>query len=974
MMESEGCVELWEWIKQRIALKALYDHVIVVDPWQLARRCSQDLDAYAQEQGFAVIRAATNLAFRELYAATRRDPAITHILLIDETPIRRLRRARDTHSAPPLLYPDMRGRARQCHEVRLDPRAYLVDRTNDPNWPERANDDKLTDLLLANVERVVIAHDNLRKINATRFTDSDFATILAYAALDIPEAAFTRHGSADYWKIGLERHGALRAVADVAPEVAEVITAQLRLAPAPFQYLADHDPARVIQAFYLTAIARQYVADPLAVVARVDPSLATFARIDDATLAEALPKILTLDRAQALSDIASVERRLTGEAVDMLCMRDNRLASPARIAATLRQEQISIRLRCLILLAGLVDVLGPRPDLTAHGAIRAALDAPTAGIVLDQADQAWTDLRTAYDAALEMAHARAVLAGANKALKVLPSDELQWDQFVEWWVDGQVGRLEYLAAAVLRLVVNRDLLGWTGGDLPATFKNWIDQLTKRAGQIQQEMTEQLQTLNRAFQDLIQRDYADWLANDGPPVLTSQFIRRVLAAHWDPRRERAMVFVFDGMRYDVWRDLLWPQLAGRMEIVADRPGCALLPSETHISRWALAAGEPPRDFTRASGGNGENVHLRRALQRQFDLDEPFAVPEQRKVGETVHYRSRALDYDIFYYLDHEMHGIEYRNDQPSKTYVAVYDGLIRDFIQNEALAALRDLPPGTLVFITSDHGFGPVGKHEIWFDDADLAVSTDCKYLNARTQTTRAAARPQRRNDRNQIVAARDEVVAFTTAELGLPEKVNDDHGPRQHRAVFFPRPGYVFSRSGSATRPDAYSHGGVSLQELLVPMAVLRVKTRDAAPVILGNLAGPAEAALGDEPLTYTLTLTRAASEQTTTRVDLAITCGAPITGRDSADPVALPGRAILVGERPVTVQITLTREQIAPTEAEVRQGFATRDLVVTPGLTGVRQSLPTVRKTVKIRLGNERVQRRVDSQLGNLLGLMPRA
>lgn len=55
--------------------------------------------------------------------------------------------------------------------------------------------------------------------------------------------------------------------------------------------------------------------------------------------------------------------------------------------------------------------------------------------------------------------------------------------------------------------------------------------------------------------------------------------------------RAIILVFDSMRYDIWRQLVKPMLE-REYVIEEDVGFALLPSETRVSRRSFFAGKPP----------------------------------------------------------------------------------------------------------------------------------------------------------------------------------------------------------------------------------------------------------------------------------------------------------------------------------------------------------------------------------------------
>jgi hypothetical protein len=79
---------------------------------------------------------------------------------------------------------------------------------------------------------------------------------------------------------------------------------------------------------------------------------------------------------------------------------------------------------------------------------------------------------------------------------------------------------------------------------------------------------------------------------------------------------------------------------------------------------------------------------------------------------------------------------------------------------------------------------------------------------------------------------------------------------QNYGSVVFPRVGCAFSRPGSPFHPDAYSHGGISLPELLIPMVVLKVKAADEGLIVVGPIEGPQHAVEGSE-LEFRIALSR---------------------------------------------------------------------------------------------------------------------
>ena len=161
----------------------------VRDPLGMLNEADSLIDSFATEKGFTVVRASTNLAFRNHFEMILKDPDIQKIMVIDQTPMLRIQQ-RNLNSAPPLFYPDFIYRVTEEARIDLDLRQYLRETTGDDSWPASCNEHRYARLIVPHINEVIRAYQNLRKIERTRFTDSDFETIVAFSALGMPEVAF----------------------------------------------------------------------------------------------------------------------------------------------------------------------------------------------------------------------------------------------------------------------------------------------------------------------------------------------------------------------------------------------------------------------------------------------------------------------------------------------------------------------------------------------------------------------------------------------------------------------------------------------------------------------------------------------------------------------------------------------------------------------------------------------------------------
>jgi hypothetical protein len=310
-------------------------------------------------------------------------------------------------------------------------------------------------------------------------------------------------------------------------------------------------------------------------------------------------------------------------------------------------------------------------------------------------------------------------------------------------------------------------------------------------------------INTRFQDLYQAHYTDWIQEmDAPLVFTHQFLFRILKAHWDPRSgQKAIVLVFDGLRTDAWDEFVRPVLEERFELIESRPGSALIPTETELSRKAIAAGKLPLEFQ--VGGKREINLLTAWLKDHMGISPAFTVVNDEDAaasGITVRYQSNQLEYIVFNFTDDNLH-------HNAQDLAFIYNHTVREIIRQDVRSVLRELPANALVFITSDHGFIPMPKEYIEVGEDVIVDPNLVKY-----RVVRAA--------RGLGEADTDRFLSFDIRTLKIP--VPDvARGQDPVKQVLFPQPGFLFRRTAYRQSADRFSHGGLNMAECFVPMVVM---------------------------------------------------------------------------------------------------------------------------------------------------------
>ncbi len=332
-------------------------------------------------------------------------------------------------------------------------------------------------------------------------------------------------------------------------------------------------------------------------LANVDPNLAPLSNIQPRILEDAAPRLIRMDPDRAIRDIEAVENALTKDNLQLLFLDQLKLLDPPQFSIVIEREGYSTLFRSLALLIALDDALTAQPAETEHLKIENVLfgEHGKAGpSFVDRRSSAhWSHLKEAYQLSRNIQRLRRELATAMKILKVIKPESINFKHFWEIWNEKKVNRLEYFVSALERLVHSGDFLPRSESDLPEAFADARDRIRKDVRLQAEDVGKQLNELNMFFQEFVVSRYPVWVKKDTEVFLTSQFLRRCVKPNWDPQVEKAVLFIFDGMRWDIWDDLLRPMVEDRQQLVKDYMALSLLPSETHLSRKPSAPGHSRR---------------------------------------------------------------------------------------------------------------------------------------------------------------------------------------------------------------------------------------------------------------------------------------------------------------------------------------------------------------------------------------------
>ena len=363
----------------------------------------------------------------------------------------------------------------------------------------------------------------------------------------------------------------------------------------------------------------------------------------------------------------------------------------------------------------------------------------------------------------------------------------------------------------------RDLEGWK--DMFKKMVNWSLKLQDSEDKGMQEIWDMQWTdANKQFSKFVSENYADWISGgDDAPTMSQNLIQRKLIGNIKDDAKTTFFLVIDNLRYDQWL-VLKPSLQKWFRIEQEEVVSSMLPTTTQYARNALFSGLMPSEIARNypdkwvadDEDGGKNLHeeffLKENLRRNgFDGKMEYHKITNHQAGKKlVDQFSQmtqkdvvAIVYNFVDMLSHartEMEVIrELADDEPA--YRSITNSW---FAHSPLLDLIRQIAAGGhKLIITTDHG--------------TVRGKTPSKVMGYRNTTTNL----RYKQGKNLDYKANEVLVCDDPEKFGLPK-------PYLSSKYIFALENYYFVYPNNFNHfvkffKDTFQHGGVSLEEMMIP-------------------------------------------------------------------------------------------------------------------------------------------------------------
>lgn len=330
--------------------------------------------------------------------------------------------------------------------------------------------------------------------------------------------------------------------------------------------------------------------------------------------------------------------------------------------------------------------------------------------------------------------------------------------------------------------------------------------------------------NTAFSKYVVKNYEKWLQSGDGPIMSNSLMRSKVFPALAQDRPNIMLLL-DNLRYDQWM-IIKPILAELFRIESEDYFYSILPTSTQYSRNAIFAGMMPADIARRypdwwrndndEGGKNAFEHellseqIKRTFRKEikYDYYKVTNVNGAKKLEDNIYnYMHNDLMVIVYNFIDMLSHA---RTEMEVLKEIAgdekAYRSLTRSWFINSPLWATlqKAAEKGANLIVTTDHG--TIRVHSPSKVVGDRETSTNLRYKLGRNL----------QYDPKDVLAIRD------PKKVGLPS-------PNISSSYIFAKEDTFFLYPNNYNYylnyyKNTFQHGGISLEEVICPVAVMTPK------------------------------------------------------------------------------------------------------------------------------------------------------
>jgi len=354
---------------------------------------------------------------------------------------------------------------------------------------------------------------------------------------------------------------------------------------------------------------------------------------------------------------------------------------------------------------------------------------------------------------------------------------------------------------------------------------WELELENTDSSMNEVLLMQKTEANNLFTRFIRKNYINWLKSEKDRPLMSHRLLKDRALPLLKEGKEVVMIIIDNFRYDQW-EVIRKELGGMYSIISDELYFSILPTATQFARNAIFSGLLPTEIIQ----HYPNLWV-------DEEDEGSLNQTEEALMATFFKRMRATEYKTSYHKINDLDSGKKLLDNYSKIHGDNFSAIVFNFV--DMLSHAKTEMKMIKELITDEASYRSLTKS--WFlysslfellkrlsqDNKTVIITTDHGTIRVKNASKVIGLRETNTNLRYK----QGKNLAYDARHVFLVKNPDD---------IFLPRPNvstaYIFSTGDNffaypnnfnyyaSYYKDSFQHGGVSMEEMMIPFVVMEPK------------------------------------------------------------------------------------------------------------------------------------------------------